>query len=104
MPITKEQLLTTRQILLIRKYQQQTILHLTVAQYTMELLLGLVYSVPVLAVDDEDEALGAGVVVPPERPDLVLPTDVPDVELDVLVGHGLHVEADYERERESREE
>ena len=32
--------------------------------------------------------------MPPERADLVLSTDVPDVELDVLVGYGLDVEAD----------
>lgn len=30
----------------------------------------------------------------PERPDLVLPANVPHVELDILVGHGLDVEAD----------
>lgn len=31
--------------------------------------------------------------MPPERTDLVLATDIPDVELDVLVGDGLDVEA-----------
>lgn len=33
-------------------------------------------------------------VVSPQRPDLVLATDVPDVEFGVLVCHGLDVEAD----------
>lgn len=32
--------------------------------------------------------------MPPQRPDLVLAADVPDVKLDVLVGDGLDVEAD----------
>jgi hypothetical protein len=32
--------------------------------------------------------------MPPERPDLVLSSDVPDVELDILVRDGLDVEAD----------
>lgn len=32
--------------------------------------------------------------MPPQRPDLILATDVPNVELDVLVGDGLDVEAD----------
>lgn len=32
--------------------------------------------------------------MPPQRPDLVLTTDVPDIKLDVLVGDGLDVEAD----------
>lgn len=43
----------------------------------MQLLLGFVDALLVLAVDDEDEALRAGVVVPPQWPDLVLPSDVP---------------------------
>lgn len=30
----------------------------------------------------------------PERTNLVLTTDIPNIELDVLIGHALHVEAD----------
>lgn len=33
-------------------------------------------------------------VVPPQRTDLVLASDIPDVEFGVLVGDGLDVEAD----------
>ena len=61
----------------------------------MELLFGFVYAFPVLAVDDEHETLGASVVVPPEGPDLVLTSDVPHVELDILVGHRLDVKPNY---------
>ena len=32
--------------------------------------------------------------MPPQRPDLVLSSHVPDVEFDILVGDGLDVEAD----------
>lgn len=32
--------------------------------------------------------------MPPQWPDLVLSSDVPDVEFDVLVGHSFNVEAD----------
>ncbi len=60
----------------------------------MQLLPRLVNSGTVIAVDDEDETLRAGEVVPPQRPDLVLSADVPYVEFDVLVGYGLDVEAD----------
>lgn len=35
-----------------------------------------------------------GIVVSPQRPNLVLSTDIPDVELDVLVGYTLDVETD----------
>lgn len=38
--------------------------------------------------------LGSGVVVPPQRTDLVLTSDVPDIELDVLIRDCLDVEAD----------
>ena len=85
---------TSGQILFVREYQQQALLHLTITQYTMELLLRLVYALAVLAVDNEDETLGASVVVPPQRPDLVLSSDIPHVELDVLVCHRLHVKTD----------
>lgn len=47
----------------------------------------------VRAIHHEDEALGSGIVVAPERANLVLPTDVPDVELDVSERNRLHVEA-----------
>ena len=63
----------------------------------MELLLRLVYPLAVLRVNHENQALSAGVVVPPQRPDLVLPADIPHVELDVLVGHRLDVEPDCGR-------
>ena len=58
----------------------------------MQLLLRLIYALPVLAVDDEDETLSACVVMPPQWSDLVLTTDIPDVELDILIGYGLDVE------------
>lgn len=60
----------------------------------MQLLPRLVNSCSIVTVDDEDETLGAGEVVPPQRTDLVLPADVPDVEFDVFVGYGFDVEAD----------
>ena len=60
----------------------------------MQLLPRLIDPGSIIAVDDEDETLCAGEVVPPEGTDFVLSADVPDVELDVFVGDGLDVEAD----------
>ena len=60
----------------------------------MQLLPRLIDPAPIVRVDDEYQALSAGEVVPPERTDLVLAADVPDVEFDVLVGDGFDVEAD----------
>jgi len=68
---------TSGQVLLVGEDEQQAVLHLAVLQDPMQLLLRLVDPLLVLAVDDEDEALRAGVVVPPQWPDLVLSSDVP---------------------------
>ena len=64
----------------------------------MKLLFRLVYPFTVLTVDNEDETLSTGVVVPPERTNLVLSSDIPYVELDILVRDRLDVETNY-RER-----
>lgn len=61
----------------------------------MEFLLRLVDTLPVLAVDDEDETLCAGIVVSPQGSNLVLSSNVPNVELDILVGYCLNIEADW---------
>lgn len=60
----------------------------------MQLLFCFVNSFPVLTVDDENEALRSGIVVSPQRSNLVLATDIPDIEFYVLIRYGLHVEAD----------
>ena len=54
--------------------------------------MGLPNSLSVVGVYDEDEPLRVLEVMSPEWPDLVLATDVPHGEADVLVFHGLHVE------------
>jgi hypothetical protein len=84
--------LTSRQILLISEHEQQALLHFSVAENPMKFLLGLVDTVTVLAVDNEDETLGTGVIMPPERTDLILPSNVPNIEFDVLVRDRLDVE------------
>lgn len=60
----------------------------------MKLLLRLINSFTVLTVNDEYQALCAGVVMSPERPDFVLSSDIPYVEFHVLVGYGFYVESD----------
>lgn len=104
--------LTARNILLVGKDQQQCILHLTIANDLVQLGLGLLDTASVVGVDNKDKSLGTctesvslarsstqrlahtGVVVSPQRTNLVLTTDVPDVKFDVLVGHALDVEPD----------
>jgi hypothetical protein len=106
---------TAGQVLLVGKDEEETLLHLPISQNPVQLLLGLIDAVSVLRIDDKDETLGARIVVPPERSDLVLPSDVllrtdadsgkgiqlgpkkdthPNVKLHVLVRDRFHVEAD----------
>jgi hypothetical protein len=61
---------------------------------TGQLSASLVHAIAIDRVNDKDQALSAREVVSPQRTDLVLTTDVPDVELGVFVGDGLDVEAD----------
>lgn len=84
---------TIGQILLVGKHEEQAILHLAVVDDAMQLLAGLLDARAVRRVNDEDEALGAAKVVPPEGANLVLASDVPHVEPHVLVRHRLDVEA-----------
>lgn len=76
---------TTRQILLIRKHQQETSLHLPIVQNTLQLLPRFLHPMSLFAVDDKHETLRAGVVVPPERTEIVLSSGMPDIEFDVLI-------------------
>ena len=66
----------------------------------MQFLPGFIDTCSVVAVDDEDETLCAGEVVPPQRSNLVLPAYVPNIEFHILVGHGLDVEADSRNGRD----
>jgi len=63
----------------------------------MQLLLRLVNTLPVLAVHDKDETLCSSIVMPPERANLVLTSNVPYIEFNILVRDRFNVEANYER-------
>jgi hypothetical protein len=60
----------------------------------VQLLLRLVYPLPVLTVDDEHQALSTGVVMSPKRTDFILPSYIPYIKLDVFIRDCLHIEAD----------
>lgn len=53
----------------------------------MELLTGLVDTLTITRVDNENETLCARVVMSPERTDLVLTADIPNIEFDL--GNGV---------------
>eukprot|EP00413_Alexandrium_margalefii_P015357 CAMPEP_0204533932 /NCGR_PEP_ID=MMETSP0661-20131031/12579_1 /ASSEMBLY_ACC=CAM_ASM_000606 /TAXON_ID=109239 /ORGANISM="Alexandrium margalefi, Strain AMGDE01CS-322" /LENGTH=327 /DNA_ID=CAMNT_0051540351 /DNA_START=136 /DNA_END=1118 /DNA_ORIENTATION=- len=83
-----------RQVLLVGKHEDHRVAHLLLVQHLGELLPGVLDAVAVVAVHDEDQPVGALVVVAPERPDLVLAADVPNGEIQILVLNRLDIEAD----------
>jgi hypothetical protein len=83
---------TYRQILLVSEDQEESVPQLVLVQHALELLTRLNNTVTIVAVDDEDDTLGVLEVMPPQRTDLVLTTDIPHGELDVLVLDSLDVE------------
>jgi len=80
-------------ILFVCKDQQNCVPELVLVQHPHQLLSRLANSVPIVAIDHEDEALCVLEVVPPQRSNFVLSADVPHGEADVLVFHSFHVEA-----------
>ncbi len=82
------------QILLIRKYKKHGIAKLVLVQHSMHLITGGIDTVRIVRVHNEDESLGILVVVSPERTDLILTTDIPHGERDVLVFDSFDVETD----------
>lgn len=79
--------------MLVGKNEQERIAQLVLAEHALQLLAGLVHTVTVIGIDNEDDALGVLEVVSPERPDLVLTTNIPHRELNVPVFDRLDVEA-----------
>jgi hypothetical protein len=49
----------------------------------VKLLAGLIDALTITRVDDENEALGASIVMSPERTNLILTADVPNIEFDL---------------------
>jgi hypothetical protein len=84
---------TYGQILLVGEDEQNGVPELILIEHALELLAGLNDTVTIVAVDDEDDTLGVLEVMSPEGTDLVLTTDIPHGELDVLVLDSLDVEA-----------
>ena len=80
------------QILLVGEDQEKGVPEFVLVEHALQLLTGLDNTVTIVAVDDEDDTLGVLEVMSPEGSDLVLPTDVPHSELNVLVLDGLDVE------------
>jgi len=84
---------TDREILFVRKDKEQCVSQFILVQHALQFLTSLDNTIAVIAVNDENDALGVLEVMSPKRSDLVLTTDIPDGELDVLVVNSFDVEA-----------
>ena len=80
------------QILLVGEDKEQSITELVLVEHALQLLTSLDNTVAIVGVDDEDDTLGVLEVMSPQRTDLVLSSDIPHGELDVLVLDSLDVE------------
>jgi hypothetical protein len=80
-------------ILLVGKDQKKGVPQLVLVEHALEFLAGLGNTITIVAVDDEDDTLGVLEIMPPQRANLVLTSDIPDSELNVLVLYGLDIEA-----------
>jgi len=83
-----------RQVLLVGKHKQQRVSQLVLVKHLLQFLTGLGDTVSVVGVNHENNTLGVLEVVSPQRSDLILSTDIPDGERDVLVLDSLDVETD----------
>jgi hypothetical protein len=79
--------------LLVGKNQEEGISELILVEHALQLFPSLDNSVTIVAVNDEDDTLGILEVMSPQRSDLVLSTNIPDGELNVLILDGLDIEA-----------
>eukprot|EP00438_Fugacium_kawagutii_P031882 Skav227550 [mRNA] locus=scaffold3241:16004:27349:- [translate_table: standard] len=81
-----------RQVLLVGEDQEHCISHLVLVEHFVQLLSGIFNAVTVIAVHHVDQAIGSLVVMAPQRTDLVLASDIPNGEAQVLVLDGLDIE------------
>merc|ERR1712060_1031588 len=82
------------QVLLVGENQEDGIAQFVLHQHAVQLVPRLPDTIAIVAVHDEDEALGVLKVVAPEGADFVLTAHVPHGEGDVLVFDRLNIEAD----------
>ena len=79
--------------MLVCENKEKGVPQLVLVQHALQLLASLDYTITIVTVDNEDDALGVLEVMSPQRSDLVLTTDIPYGELDVFVFDSLNIES-----------
>jgi hypothetical protein len=78
--------------LLVSENEKKGITEFIFVEHALKLFSGLNNTITIIAVYNEDNALGVLEVVSPKRTNLVLTTHVPHSKLNVLVFNRLHIE------------
>ena len=81
------------QILLVREDQKDGVTELILTKHAVELVTSCIRTLTIIGIHHKDDAMGILIVVSPQRSDLVLPSDIPHSEANILVLHGFHVES-----------
>jgi hypothetical protein len=80
-------------ILLVSEHEEDGITELVLAKHAVKLIAGGISALAIIGIDHKDETLSILIVVSPKGSDLVLPSDIPHSEADVLVLHSFHIES-----------
>ena len=81
-----------RKILLVSEHEQDGIAQLVLVEHSVHFIARGIDTISIIGIHHKDQTLGVLVVVTPQRTDLVLTTDIPNCERDVLVLNSLDVE------------
>lgn len=81
------------EILLVGEDEEDSVAELILGEHLLELITGLADTIAIVGINNEDNTVGVLEVVAPEGAELILSSDVPHGELEVLVLNGLNIEA-----------
>jgi len=79
--------------LFVGENQKNGISEFILVQHALQFLPSLDNTIAIIAINDEDDTLGVLEVMSPQGSDLILSTNIPYGELNVLVFDGLNVES-----------
>ena len=84
----------TWKILLVGIHEDDGVLELFIVDHLVKLFTSIIDTIAIVRVDDKDDTLGVGIVMSPKLSDLVLTSDIPDVEGDILVSDLFYIKTD----------
>jgi hypothetical protein len=80
-------------ILLVGKYEKDSIAQLILVQHSMHLITSGINTISIVGIDNKDQTLSVLIVMAPQRTNLILTSDIPNCERNVLVLNSFNVES-----------